>query len=638
MRPPGHADPSPGDTASEDHPAGPPAARTDWEERIGRRGADMAGRAARLTAPTGLRAVRGRGQVTLHWDPVPGAAGYLVYRSDRPEGPFGPLDHGGGDVLAIPNGPYGDPAADGAAPAYYKVSAVAGPNAAGPQSAPATAGPPAALADGTPILNVTVGPGETRVLPRPWEPMIGSEHLSYLLSADRTGGRVIGDELREALRIAHDDLGVRAVRAHGILCDDLGVYREVDGSPSYDFSRVDEVYDLLMSLGLRPVVELSFMPADLARDPGKTVFTYGAIISPPRDWDRWAELVTRLVRHLAERYGLAELRESWAFEVWNEPNLDVFWSGTPEEYFRLYDVSAEAIRAVDPGLRVGGPSSAAAEWVDDLLAHVTKSGAPVDFVSTHVYGNAPLDLRPVLARYGIDAPLWWTEWGPTPTHFHPVGDTVFAAAFLLRGVRSALGRIGALSHWVASDHFEELGPPPALFHGGFGLLSVGNLRKPRFWALAMLARLGSRELAVDITGDGAWSTIEALATRDFDGRIGVLVWNAPLDQHNLGNDRALDREIRLRVKADAPRYAVTHHRIDAGHSNVVALWNRLGGSANWPDDAQWRLLADANVLEELTAPVHLTPAGGDLCVDFTLPMPAVSYLELVPDVSLGPTA
>ena len=144
-----------------------------------------------------------------------------------------------------------------------------------------------------------------------------------------------------------------------------------------------------------------------------------------------------------------------------------------------------------PGLRVGGPSSAAAGWVRELLAHVRASGAPLDFVSTHVYGNVPLDLRPVLASYGREGtPIWWTEWGATPTHFNRVGDTVFAAAFLLRGMASALGRVEALSHWVASDHFGELGAPPELFHGGFGLLSVGNLRKPRYWALALLARLG----------------------------------------------------------------------------------------------------------------------------------------------------
>jgi xylan 1,4-beta-xylosidase len=484
---------------------------------------------------------------------------------------------------------------------------------------------------------VTVGPGITRDLPRPWEPMIGSEHLSHLLRRDRLGGRVIGEELRDALRIARDEFGVRAVRAHGILCDDLGVYREVSGAPVHDFTGVDRVYDELLGLGLSPVAELSYMPAALARDPAKTVFAYGAVVSPPKDWSRWADLIRDLVTHWTERYGLAEVRDHWSFEVWNEPNLGVFWTGTPEEYFRLYDVTAQAVRSVHPGLKVGGPASAASEWVDELLAHLEISGAPLDFVSTHTYGNAPLDLRPVLEQRGrADASIWWTEWGTTPTHFNRVGDTVFAAAFLLRGMRSALGRVAALSHWVASDHFEELGAPGELFHGGFGLLSVGNLRKPRFWALALLARMGPRELAVSVTGDGAWSLVEALAARADDGRITVLVWNAPLDQQGMNGDPRLDRQVRLRVAAgDAARYTVTHYRIDAGHSNIVAVWDQQRGGARWPDDAQWQLLKQANVLAELTPPISMSPADGVLAFDFTLPMPGISCLELTPEDPAG---
>ena len=164
------------------------------------------------------------------------------------------------------------------------------------------------------------------------------------------------------------------MRAHAILGDDLGVYREVDGEPVHDFAGVDRVYDHLRSIGMYPVVELSFMPHDLASDPSKTVFEYAAIVSPPKDWDRWHDLIRDLVAHLADRYGLEELVEHWSFEVWNEANLEVFWSGTPEEYLRLYDVTAAAVRAVDARLRVGGPSSAASGWVEELLAHAERVG------------------------------------------------------------------------------------------------------------------------------------------------------------------------------------------------------------------------------------------------------------------------
>ena len=346
--------------------------------------------------------------------------------------------------------------------------------------------------------------------------MIGSERLSQLLCRETSGGREIGAELLAALRRVRDEIGVDAVRAHSILHDDLEVYREVDGEPVHDFNRVDEVYDLLLGIGLRPCVEIGFMPRDLASDPERTVFEYRGVISPPKDWDRWADLVRALVAHLLERYGEQVL--GWDFEVWNEANLEVFWSGTRDEWMRLYDVTARAVKDVDTRLAVGGPSSAAAGWVDDLLEHARTSGAPVDFVSTHTYGSAPLDLRPTLQRLGFpDARILWTEWGVTPTHFNRVNDGVSSATFLLSGMRSAAGRVEALSYWVVSDHFEELGRPPRLLHGGFGLISVGGIAKPRYHALWLLSRLGGTELPVEATGDGADGLVQSWATRREDG-------------------------------------------------------------------------------------------------------------------------
>ena len=615
-------------------PERPDVAGADWEERIGRRGVPGQdahhGAAAGLARPAGLRAVSGQGHVTLDWDPVPGAAGYLVYRAAGE--PYQPLDHGGGDVLAVPAGPYADTSGEPGKIRHYALAAVADGSSAGPLSEPVAMAPGAANG-GRPTVTVEVGDQAAGQLKRPWEPMIGSEHLSYMLSQDRTGGRVIGPEVREALRIAHDELGVRAVRAHAILCDDLGVYTESAGRAVHDFSGVDRVYDQLMEIGLRPVVELSFMPRDLASDPDKTVFSYRAIISPPRDWDRWADLVRDLAAHLTERYGRDEVVSRWAFEVWNEPNLEVFWSGTPQEYFRLYDVSARAVKSVHPDLRVGGPSSAAAGWIGELLGHLEGSDLPLDFLSTHVYGNVPLDLRPVLASFGRPgAPIWWTEWGTTPTHFHHVGDTVFAAAFLLRGMTSALGRIEALSHWVASDHFEELGRPPELFHGGFGLLSVGNLRKPRYWAMALLGRLGRSRLPVSVRGDGAGGLVEALAARHDDGRIGVLAWNVTLDQSKIAGAPLLDRTIRLRVSVPpGAAYTIRHYRIDEGHSNVVPAWDRMRRGAPWPSEEQWAELRELNTLDELGPAARVTAdEDGLLELGFDLPMPGVSGLELIP--------
>lgn len=610
-------------------------AREDWQERIGRASGTSAVDAPRLPAPIRLRASAGRGLVTLDWDPVAAAVGYEVHVARSADGPFVRLDHGGGDVLAVPRGPYADTAAEVTAGRWYAVAALSDVRVAGPLGDPVHA---RAAADGTGEVRLEVdADAGTEPLPRPWEPMIGSEHLSHLLSTDITGGRVIGEELLLALRHARDSFGVRSVRAHGILCDDLGVYREVDGRAVHDFSGVDRVYDLLLGEGLRPVVELSFMPHDLARDPADTVFSYGAHISPPHDWDRWGDLVRALVEHLISRYGRDEVVDRWSFEVWNEANLEVFWAGTPEEFWRLYDVTARAVKNVDARLVVGGPSSAAAGWVEEQLNEATRSGSPLDFVSTHTYGVAPLDLRAQLERHGRGGtPLWWTEWGATPTHFAPVNDSVQAGTFLLHGMRSALGTIEALSYWVVSDHFEELGRPPELLHGGFGLRTVGDLPKPRFHALAMLGMLGPDRLPVRSSGDGAGSLVESVAARGEDGAVQVLLWCHTLDQTGSSGSDALARRVRITVGGlRTGPVRVVERRVAPGVADIAGVWSAGPARGDWPESEQeWAKLAAA---AELRATEHapLPVEGGQVEVRLDLPCPSFVLLELTPGEASG---
>ncbi|MFG1955066.1 xylan 1,4-beta-xylosidase [Micromonospora sp. NPDC048830] len=613
-------------SSSESRPAD---ARSDWEARIALR-SDEAGTTAVtpvLDPPADLEALAGVGHVRLSWSSVPDAVGYLVHRAPLrdgvPHGEFAPVDHRGGDVLSVPDTWYVDTTGEPGRPYAYAVASVGEVTVTGPLGAPVTCTAlPAGGAAPTVVLHVDAA-AEGGPLHRPWQPMIGSERLSQLLCTDTSGGREIGVELLAALRRIHDEIGVRTVRAHSILHDDLAVYREVDSEPVIDFTGVDRVYDLLLSTGLRPVVEIGFMPRDLARDPERTVFEYRGVISPPKDWERWAELVRALVAHLLERYGEEVL--SWDFEVWNEANLEVFWSGTREEWMRLYDVTAAAVKSVDPRIPVGGPSSAAAGWVDALLAHAARSGAPVDFVSTHTYGSPPLDLRPTLRRLGFpDARLLWTEWGVTPTHFHPVNDGTSAATFLLSGMRSAAGRVDALSYWVASDHFEELGRPPRLLHGGFGLITVGGIAKPRYHALRMLSRLGETELPVRAYGDGADGLVQTWASRRADGSLAILVWGSTLDQSKRDGDPALARRIRLAVEGAAGR-TVTLTRLDREHGDVTTLAGRLGVT-EWPTERQWAALLAADALAVEKA--ETTAEGGAAVLELHLPQPGAVLVEV----------
>jgi len=607
---------------------GSAAAAVAWKDQVVRpRESEVADSAWPRLATPRLRVDSGSGQVTLRWDPVQGAAGYLVYRGSSPDRPFQVVDHGGGDLVrAVPGPSYADTTGRPGEPAWYAVAAVAAVDAPPGQMSRAAGGIPRASPTDDPVRVEVDASHVLGALPRPWR-MVGSEHLSQLLYPKDDRGIDVGREFQDAFRLARRELGVTYVRAHAILHDELSVYRELDGQSAYDFSKIDAVYDALLGLGIRPVVELSFMPHDLARDPNQTVFHYQAIIAPPRDWERWRGLITAFAAHLVDRYGLDEV-SSWAFEVWNEANLGGFWSGSLSDYLRLYDETAAAVKSVSPKLRVGGPSTASGAWIGDLAAHAVKTGVPVDFLSTHIYGMLPVDVGATARDLGLrGVPVWWTEWRVNPRHFSAVNDAVFGAPFILHGMLSAMGRDQYLAYWVLSDHFEELGPPPRLFHGGFGLLTVGNLRKPRYWALRMLEMLGPERLALELEGDGGGSLLNALATRDGNGGLCVLVWNGTLDQSKVAGDRLLDRQVELRLRnLRTARYGVEHYRVDEAHSHVRRTWEAIG-SPDWPDQAGWATLRSKDRLEELDPPREVASEAGQLALRFELPNPGVSLLR-----------
>lgn len=584
-----------------------------------------------LERPAGLAAVPGAALIQLTWDPVPQAVGYLIERAEAADGPWRVVDHGGGDVLAVPGPAYADTTGLVGRTYWYRVRPLGTKEGAAGEPSVAVAG--ASGHRPAPPMAVTVHAdrGAPRIQPV-WH-MLGSEHLSQLGYTDTTGGRVIGTEFHEALFMARQELGLEYVRAHGILSDVRPLHPEWPDGGAYDFSAVDDLYQAVLALGIRPVVELSFMPAHLARHPEAAVFTYPGVASPPQDPARWGQLIEAFARHLVDRFGLEEVA-AWAFEVWNEPNLSVFWQGgSLADYLQLYGQAARALRRVSRRLRIGGPATAAAEWLESLLAYVRHEGLPLDFLSTHTYGNLPLSVRPLLERHGLDATqVWWTEWGVTPTHFHPVNDLAFGAPFVLHGMKSAQTRADWLAYWVVSDHFEELGRPPRLWHGGFGLLTVGNLRKPRYWALALAESLGTDAREVELVGDGAGTLVDAWATRHDDGKVDLLVWNGTLDQSKQAGYPLLDRRLKIRVEgmARSPRHARLA-RVDERHSNIAGVYRQAMGFAalpDWPDPAAWDRLRELDRLSE--AEIAVDWENGAVSVVVDLPMPGVARLRLEP--------
>ncbi len=613
-------------TTSTNHESLEQQARADWERRIYRRLTDTtaADESLALPAPGRLRATGDIGHVRLDWDHVEGAAGYLIERVG-PDGEARLLQHGGSDVPAVPSSPFADTGIDDDAEYRYRVAAVIG------AEYPAwnwTDWAAATTRTGAPDpVQVHVAATEvTGQLNRVWH-MVGSERLTQLTFGDDGHGHDIGAEFAESLRIARDDLGVSVVRAHAILHDDNAVVtRTADGELRFDFTTVDRLYDELCEIGIRPVVELSFMPAAIARDANETVFAYRGIISPPADWRDWRAVIEALAAHLVERYGIDEV-SNWPFEVWNEPNLEVFWTGTQDDYLRLYDETARAVKGVDERLLVGGPSTAASEWIETLTAHADKEGVPLDFVTSHTYGNVPVDTHGSLARHGFSGrPTWWTEWGVGSTHYGPIHDGVIGAPFALTGYWAVQDRMEALSYWVISDHFEELGRPPSLFHNGFGLLTVGNLRKPRYWAVHLAAHQGDDVLRSAITGSGADVLVRCWATKHDDGTVDVLVWNGTNNGALMDGDVRLDRTVHVRVdQLEAARYRSTVARVDAHHSNIL---DGYPTDTDWPDIALWHSLQERDRLDEEAGP---PVAGSTAEFDLALPMPGVIRVRLTPE-------
>ncbi|WP_296950774.1 beta-xylosidase [uncultured Massilia sp.] len=365
-------------------------------------------------------------------------------------------------------------------------------------------------------------------------------------------GTLIRDDSLAQLKIAKDELGFRYIRFHAIFHDVLGTYKVVDGKPVYDWTRIDYLFDKLLGMGIKPFVELGFTP-DAMKTSAQTIFYWKGNTSHPKH-DQWAALVDAFLRHLQQRYGKEEVR-TWFFEVWNEPNLDGFWEKADQPaYFALYDLTARTIKAIDPQLRVGGPSTAGAAWVPEFLAHTQKSGAAVDFVTTHTYGvdggfldesgkeDTKLSPNPdaivadvrkvrqeIEASYLPGLPLYFTEWSTSYNPRDVVHDSYIGAAYILSKLKATEGIAQGMSYWTYTDLFEEPGPPTAPFEGGFGLMNPQGIRKPAWFAYKYLNQLGDREIR---TADK-----QAWVARDAGGGVQVLAW----DFHTPDQSRATNR-------------------------------------------------------------------------------------------------
>ena len=461
----------------------------------------------------------------------------------------------------------------------------------------------------------------TRPFPHVWEQAFGSGRAILTLR----------ESYRNDLVAVKQATDFHYVRFHAIFHDEVGVYNEDEhDNPVYNFSYVDEIYDGLLERGVRPFVEISFMPRKLAFNPDALhPFWYKQNVSPPKSYERWDALITEFARHLIARYGIDEVSQ-WYFEVWNEPNID-FWNGIPREtsYFHLYEHTARALKAVNPRLRVGGPATAAAAWVTSFLQFAVAYHVPVDFVSTHAYADdtvedlfgtnedIPMDDRVCRAvakvRKEIQAspmpslPLFLTEWNVPG--LNGVRDTTYVGPALANTVRECDGLANMLAFWTFSDVFEEGGPIQRPFIGMFGLRAKGGINKPGFYAFSLLHRLGDRRLAN--------AAVNILVTRRADGALVLAVWNL-VDPDKSGAPPHLRLSFD-HVPANAP---ATLSVVDDNHGNVLPVYQAMGNPP-YPTQEQVRKL---NAATALPPPSQLRLNGNHL--DLELQVNALALIEV----------
>jgi xylan 1,4-beta-xylosidase len=428
-----------------------------------------------------------------------------------------------------------------------------------------------------------------------WEHTVGSDHAPVALRAD----------WREQLRRTHVDLGFRHVRFHGILCDDMGTLSCCQQKLLYSFFNCDSIVDFLLSIGMRPFVELSFMPAALASGY-ETVFHYRANITPPWNYQQWSALIGRLVAHWIDRYGIDEVR-TWFFEVWNEPNLKAFWPASREDYFELYRHAVLPIKALDDRLKVGGPATAMNAWIDEFLEFCDRESVPVDFVSTHHYptdnfGEPDDDTvtqlsksrRSVLreqAQATRDSargkPVYYTEWNSSSDPHDPLHDEPYAAAFAVKTVMEANGLVEGYSFWTFSDIFEENYFPSVPFHGGFGLQNLHGIPKPAYRAFQLLHRLG--ESCLNVAGEHP--TVDAWVVRN-GADVTILLVNFALPRHPVDGQQVSF------TLAHAPKpESARIERIDADHANAKGRWQAMG-APEYLSSTQVAQLTAASELQE----------------------------------------
>ncbi len=449
-------------------------------------------------------------------------------------------------------------------------------------------------------------------------------------------------EYHEQLKKVQEEIGFSHIRGHGLLCDDMAIYHtyEEDGEEKaeYNFTYLDMVFDDYRSMGLKPFVELGFMPEKLASGD-QTVFYWKGNVTPPKDYHKWADLVTAVIEHWIDRYGKEEV-VTWPFEVWNEPNLGGFWKGADmPEYFKLYEVTSKAVKKCDSGIRVGGPAICGVDderWLRSFLEYCSANRVPLDFVTRHAYATeAPQNeghyqyqkLRTPEAfiaelntsRSIIDSfteyagmEMHITEFNTSYTPLNPIHDTNLNAAYVARLLSEMGDTCASYSYWTFGDVFEEAGVSFTPFSGCFGLLANGRIPKPTYWAFSFFQKLGENAI---------FRNENAVITKDGKGILRGVCWN--IAEEEGPSYLTLDFSLEL----EKGKYVMIQKMVDEDTCNPLKTWVNMGMPAN-PAPEELKLIKETALPQVRTKTFEVMDKEGK--VEIKLSANGLCYFEIKP--------
>lgn len=433
-------------------------------------------------------------------------------------------------------------------------------------------------------------------------------NVDYCVGTGRMG-LALQQEYMEQLKFVQEEIGFKHIRGHGLFSDDMAIYQEYEDEAGqkkveYNFTYLDLVMDNYRKYGLRPFLELGFMPDKMASGR-QTVFYWKGNVTPPRDYQDWCGLVTATLRHLMERYGTDEVVK-WPIEVWNEPNLPVFWENADmEEYFRLFHRTFEAVKSLDARFRVGGPAICGVQdelWIREFLNYCRKEKLMPDFITRHHYtteipeykghyGYAALsdaeqgfanlqstrDIIDCFEEYkGLKIHL--TEFNTSYIPNCPLHDTNQNAAYLAQQL-SRLGDVNeSYSYWTFGDIFEEQGVPFTPFHGGFGLTANGCIPKPSFWTF---------QFYKELSGECVYKSDDMIVLYTQEGSYRGILWNA--EKTRSGRELLFDITFPVKEKKN---YVLVTRTVDEDTCNPLRLWHDMGEPSSL-SEKQKRLLRDS---------------------------------------------